>query len=180
MLLVDWSHIYRAEVVPVLSAHTAPTPMPVLIIAGAAILAGVVLLLLVPWPRNLVGLAPLLMVAFGAWAMRGNRRAAQQDPAQVRVGTVAALRIEKILTSNTTNGASEAREVHVLELTLQEAGTLDAEGAHLTATSEQVRLTTSPTIYRSLSVGDALTGVSMPTAPAFVHLRVGEDGQISR
>ncbi len=176
----DWPKLYADEVAPILAAWAAPTPPRIRALALAALLVGLAVLLLAPWPAALAGLAPLLLVAFGAWAIGDNRRAARRGVVLVRTGTVETLRVERVLTDSTTTGATEAREVHVLTLTVAEEGTLSASGVTLRAGSGSVRLTTSAELHRDLSVGMALVAVSLPTAPAHVHLRVRPDGTAAR
>lgn len=168
----DWTALHQARVQPVLQSHAAPIPAVVWAVADAAALVGVALLILLSYPRNLLGLIPLLLVGFGAWAVAGNRQAVRTGEVVVRRGTVTALRVEQRLSTNTTNGATEARPVHVVEVDTTARGVLTEAGATLQDHAAHERLTTSAAIHAPLSPGDELLGISLPTAPQHVHWRV--------
>lgn len=173
----DWTTIHQTHVQPVLEAHAALVPGFIWALAGVAVLVGIALLALLPFPRNLTGLGPLLLVGFGAWAVAGNKRAVENGDVVVRHGVVTDKRVEKFLTTNTTNGASEARLVYVIEVDRTERGILTDQGTALVEEAEHERLTTSATLHGELLVGDELWGISLPTAPDFVHWRI-VDGDV--
>ncbi|MCB9687245.1 MAG: hypothetical protein H6738_09060 [Alphaproteobacteria bacterium] len=172
--MTDWAEIHRTEVAPALARWQAPMPMAVRGIVVVAVVAGVAAVVLIPPPFGLVGLAPLLMVGFGAWARRTNANAAATGETLLWSGRVADLRIEKVLTDDTRTAATEARKVHVAQVVLDHRGTLDAGGARWTATEGEQRLTVDPAVYEALTVGDALVAVSLPTAPTHVFHRAAE------
>lgn len=178
--MVDWSRVFTREVAPTLAAHASTPPAPVVVLA--VILAGVGfgLLGVLAFPRNLIGLAPLLAVGFGAVAVTQNRAAARHGTPVVREGVVVSKRIETIYTDNLSSSATEGRRVHVIDLDLSRQGDLAADGASLAEASGVARLTTSRTIFDGLSEGMPVAGVSLPIAPAHLHLRVLPDGSVVR
>lgn len=163
--MTDWADVFRARVQPVLEQHARPIPRPVLGVAAGFVVAGGLIVGLAPWPTRLAGLVPWFIVGFGAVATWQKRRAAATGQTWVRVGTVVAMRIEQFTDTDPRTGATRSRPVHVLELALAKEGPLDAAGARLARRDPAARVTTSAEIYAGLAVGQAVTGVSLPTAP---------------
>lgn len=176
---MDWAAFFEREVTPILANFTAPVPLAIWALAGVAVIAGLATFALVSFPRNLAGFIPIGMVVFGAVNVLQGRNAAETGTSQVREGIVKSMRVEKTVSDSTSTGYT-TRYSYILEVELAKAGPLTAEGLTLQDAEGPVRLTTTETIYESLSEGDELVGVSLPTGTHFVHFRVLDDGTVVR
>ena len=172
--MTDWAALYQTAIAPVLAQHARPVPRPVLGVAAGAVVVGGLLFGLLPSPSRFSGLVLIFIVLFGVIATLQKRRAARQGLAWIRTGAVVGLRIDAFLNDDTRTGATQRRDIYVVELAVALEGPLTPQGAHLRPTPGVQRLTTSEEIYRRLAVGDALTTLSLPTARGFIYQLVDE------
>lgn len=176
---MDWAAFFEREVAPILANFAAPVPLAIWAVAGVAVIAGLATFAFVSFPRNLAGFIPIGMVAFGVVMVLQGRNAVETGTVQVREVVVKSMRVEKTVSDSTTTGY-KTRLSYILEVELAKAGPLTAEGLTLQDAEGSLRLATSETIYEGISEGDALVGVSLPTAPNYVHFRVLDDGTVVR
>ncbi|TNE89282.1 MAG: hypothetical protein EP330_11605 [Deltaproteobacteria bacterium] len=171
----DWSTVYASEVAPVMARFGEGPPTGVWIGLGGVALVGVALLVFGNGSVRLAGLVPLGAVAFvGFMVWSGGQRVDQ--PARYRIGTITALRTEKVVTS-TTRGVDEPRIVYFATVDVTSSAHFDADGARALETRGPEELIVDEALYAQLTEGEAVTAVSMPGAEQAVAFVLGPEGK---
>lgn len=178
--MVDWVELHRREIAPVNERLARPMPRAVALGALAAVIAGVLLPVALPFP---VGLAGLVLAGAGGFVLvvaRANRARAGL-PARLRRGTVVGREHERQVGED-TRGISVARDMYFVTLRVSEWAPLTEAGAGPTTPGAGAteRLGVSESLHGALVEGAEVNLVSYPGAPGHAHLLVREDGTVAR
>lgn len=179
---MNWSHIYKSEVSPVLENFASGPPLWVYGIIGVLVLAATALIVWAPMKFKLGGIVLLFFCGFIGFMVFKSSRVKPGQPATFQTGRVLDL-IEKKQVVKKTTGIMEPEISYRILFVAEETGAFDHSGLLDTEqipgdSQYETEMLVSESIYRGVRKGQQVTGIILPTANNAFHFLILEGGSV--